>query len=130
MSERIALVINELIEELHAVEGRAGMLRETIANLQKLSPAPRLPFVDQPATAAPSYQPPRYVGMTVANAAISFIRDAGKPQKTRTIADALADGGIESTNTYRAVYNSLRAREDVIMDEHNSTWGLKEWHEQ
>jgi hypothetical protein len=129
VSERIALVINELTEELRAVEGRAAMLRETIANLQKLSPAPRLPFFEQ-AAPPPSVQQLRYAGMTVAQAAIAFLRSAAKPQKTRAIADALAAGGIESSNPYRAVYNSLRPREDVIIDEGDSTWSLKEWHEQ
>jgi hypothetical protein len=72
-----------------------------------------------------------YRGMTIAAAAIKFLKEAGHPQLTRTIADALRVGGISSNsrNLYRTLYNTLNNRMDKHQDitKEGAKWGLSEW---
>lgn len=119
MSERIALVINELSGELATLEEKIQMLRTTIENLRKLDgPA----AVSLP-TVSPSSQ--SFAGMSVERAALAYIRTYGRPVNTRTIANALERGGIVSSNHYRAVYNSLSKSDAAVIDPNTKLWSLK-----
>lgn len=75
-----------------------------------------------------------YRGMTIAAAAMQFLRAAGKPQSTGTIANTLKMGGIGSAskNMYRTVYNTLNNRRDKHQDivKAGGKWGLAEWSQQ
>ncbi len=136
MADRISLVINDLKEELREVQRREAMLQTTISNLETLTGAhPHQPPATQTVHAAPTFilSSPTpttgpYSNMTIAQAAIQFLVGAGKPQKTRIIADVLKQGGSKSTNHYRAVYNGLLQQEKLVYyDKENSSWGMREW---
>lgn len=71
-----------------------------------------------------------YSEMTIAGAAIHFLRTAGKPQATTEIIRALQRGGssTKSKNMYRTVYNSLNTKLDKgLITKRKGKWGLKEW---
>ncbi len=72
-----------------------------------------------------------YRGMTIADAAIKFLKTAGSPQLTGTIAEALRLGGINSNSKsmYRTLYNTLNTRRDKHQDvtKEGAKWGLAEW---
>jgi len=71
-----------------------------------------------------------YADMTIAGAAIHFLKGAGKPQGTSVIVKALMRGSIrtKSKNLYRLVYNSLNTRLDKgQIVKSNGKWGLAEW---
>ncbi len=72
-----------------------------------------------------------YLGMTIAEATMKFLKTAGKPQLTGDIARALKGGGIgsNSKNMYRTVYNTLNNRMDKHQDitKEGAKWGLSEW---
>jgi len=75
-----------------------------------------------------------YRGMTIADAAIKFLKLSGKPQLTADISRALKLGGIGSAskNMYRTVYNTLNNRMDKHQDitKEGAKWGLTEWRQQ
>lgn len=68
----------------------------------------------------------RYAGKTVAEAAVEFLRSLGTPQKTRTIANALEMGGLQSSDMYRAVFNALDVNAMTVKSE-GKRWALREW---
>ncbi len=72
-----------------------------------------------------------YRGMTIADAAIKFLKGAGNPQSTGVIANAIRLGGINSNskNLYRTLYNTLNTRMDKHQDitKEGAKWGLSEW---
>lgn len=67
-------------------------------------------------------------GVTIAAAAIEFIKKSGEPQLTSDIAQALKAGGLgsNSKSLYRTVYNSLVARMKTQKDitKSGSKWTL------
>ena len=75
-----------------------------------------------------------YRGMTISAATIKFLKKAGAPQLTRTIADSLRLGGLgsNSRNMYRTVYNTLNNRLDKHQDivKEGAMWGLAEWRQE
>jgi hypothetical protein len=82
------------------------------------------------ATAATSYL---YSRSTIAEAAIHFLKAAGKPQGTVEIVNAIKLGGIrsKSKNLYRTVYNSLNTKMDKgQITKGGGKWGLTEWQNQ
>lgn len=71
-----------------------------------------------------------YANMTIIDAAMTFLRSAGRPQKTETIVSALRAGGIKSSaeNPYRTIYNTLSQKIGKgITKVGKSKWGLSEW---
>src|SRR5208282_1422847 len=72
-----------------------------------------------------------YRGMTIADAAVKFLKATGHPQSTGIIAEALRLGGINSSskNLYRTLYNTLNNRMDKRQDitKEGAKWGLAEW---
>ncbi len=75
-----------------------------------------------------------YRGMTIADAAIKFLKAKGAPQGTSEIATALRLGGIgsNSKNMYRTVYNTLSGRMDKHQDiaKNGGKWRLAESQQQ
>lgn len=73
-----------------------------------------------------------YRDMTIAAAAIHFLKFAGKPQSTGAIVTALQRGGIpsQSKNLYRTLYNTLNNRLDKELTREGKKWGLQEWRQQ
>jgi hypothetical protein len=78
--------------------------------------------------AAPTPSNGPYAGMRIGEASMAFLVQAGSPQKTRTIANALEQGGIKSTDIYRAVYNALDNNDELELDD-MKRWRLKKWAE-
>lgn len=71
-----------------------------------------------------------YANMTIIDAAMTFLRTAGRPQKTEAIVSALRAGGIKSSadNPYRTIYNTLSQKIGKgITKVGKSKWGLSEW---
>ena len=129
MDEGISKVIKQLQEKKKEFLAKAERIETMILSLQELFGAQMvlpetLPMIVS--AIAPSTK--RYVGMSIGEAAVSFLAEMGAPQKTRSIVDALGAGGVKSSNPYRAIYNALNNREDVVMDE-MKRWGLKKWAE-
>ena len=108
---------------ISAIEGLIG----------ELGTPPASPRFDEPAHVQETRQLP-YANMTIADAAIQFLRSTKKPQKTADIADALQRGGIRSNakDMYRTVYGTINNRYDKGKDftKSGAKWGLTEWQQQ
>ena len=80
-----------------------------------------------------AFAPGIYADMTIAGAAMHFLKSAGKPQGTIGIVQALKRGGTKtaSKNLYRTVYNSLNTKVDKgLITKARGKWGLAEWQQQ
>lgn len=110
----------EFREKIDKIESTIRSLQEVFGEQQMVLPV---------AEPIPQTETPRmgiYVGLSIGVAAIKFLRSTGSPQKTREIANALEQGGVKSTDIYRAVYNALNTNEEVVMVE-GKRWALAEW---
>ena len=88
-------------------------------------------FID---STQPMSQHQPYAGMTIADAAVHFLRSVKRPQKTAAIAEALRRGGLRSNakDLYRTVYGTINNRYDKGKDfaKSGAKWGLTEWQQQ
>jgi hypothetical protein len=72
-----------------------------------------------------------YSGMSVREAALTYLRAMGKARTTKEIAQSLVRGGISSTsdNFQNNVYTRLYRSTDDFERTPSGKWALKEWKE-
>jgi len=89
------------------------------------------PKPDNNATADGDIRSDAFFRMTIADAAVKYLRKWAdrSPQSTKTIIDALARGGLRGKG-YQTVYKTLvrRAREKNDVVNVHGDWGLQEWY--
>jgi len=139
MEENISNALNSLrslredyLAKARKIESLMSDLEGIVKDMSERRPgeplvAPIAPQVRR----VPLPPPPRngaYAGKTIGEAAVEFLRSVGSPQKTRTIATALENGGIHSSDMYRAVFNALDGN-DMALKAIGKRWALKEWSE-
>lgn len=110
---------------ISAIEGILGDTQSPIPANETLFSETRI----DSANAAPNGA---YSQMTIAGAAIHYLKQTGKPQTTVAIVSALKRGGISShsKNLYRTLYNTLNNRLDKEISREGKKWGLNEWRQQ
>jgi hypothetical protein len=115
-------VLADLIARRDKLDAAISAIQEFVGNG---TPTPSAP-IKSTVTVSREYR-----GMTIADAAIKFLKTAGSPQSTGIIAEALRLGGINSNSKsmYRTLYNTLNSRMDKHQDitKEGAKWGLSEW---
>lgn len=71
-----------------------------------------------------------FFGLTAGDAARKFLRMAKKPQSTKTIHDAVLEGGYTTTakNFYSNLYTALVRSDEFVNLGGRKGWGLAEWY--
>lgn len=127
LRDALAALRNEQAKTQKAIDAIEVLLRDMDDER-----APHLPFAAIPPISRepePTDHALPYANMTLADAAVSFLRQAGRPQKLTAIVNALWTGGIRSGSQKpkRMMYNILTGRLDKELAKFGSDWGLKEW---
>jgi hypothetical protein len=127
VDESISKVIKDLRTKQRELKEKVERIEATILSLQEVFGGQMvLPAAGSITQTNPPASKGSYAGMPIGQASIRLLKSAGAPKKTREIADALEQGGLHSSDMYRAVYNALDSNEEAEMLE-GKRWGLKEW---
>lgn len=126
MDKNISQVVKSLREKQREFQAKADKIEATIASIQEVfSEQLALPDLLPPVEASKPATNGPYSGMSIASASFEYLKNAGAPQKTRAIAEALQQAGIQSSDLYRAVYNALNRNDEVHIAD--SLWRLRQW---
>jgi hypothetical protein len=108
---------NELRKQLHELETLIASMKSVLATQL------------HPEGASTSLERVRYRNSTIRAAAHDCLKRAGKPMKTKDIADAILAGGLvtKATNLKNAVYATLTREQPGVFVVDNGVWGLAEW---
>jgi hypothetical protein len=117
------------------LEARRAALDAAIAGVRALlgQPADAAGAVSVPGTPGQALEwseigPGTFHGMSVSEASRKFLEMTKKKQKTRVIAEALVNGGIESESKsfYSTVYTTMQRNKDFLRL--GKYWALREWY--
>ena len=121
-----------LTEELEAAKREGEELERTLQNLIRLAEAGG-GAVEISELIPESPTPGPYSGMTIVEAATTYLEEVGEPARgTRQILDALLEGGLETDakNPYNTIFATLKrdsSRDGTEIAKVGSKWGLKAW---
>lgn len=128
MSQKESLTLGEYLADLRSqrakIDGLIAAIEETLGQTES-----RTQDVPENGASGHRRRGP-YSGMTIAAAAIQFLRSAGKPQRTAQVMNALRDGGLKSSSKslYRTIYSTLDSHVDKgSITKSEGKWGLPEW---
>jgi hypothetical protein len=130
-----SLTLGEYLDHLRKQRDKLDDLISTIEKTLEGLETVSFPMVAVPSPSAPAA--PRkargpYSAMTIIDAAMSYLREVGKPVATADLVKALQNGGLKSSSAspYRTLYNTLNNRLEKGIFKSGNKWGLSEWQRQ
>jgi hypothetical protein len=133
---RLETELKETLEQRTALDKKAVALQKTIAGVRELvSLDDNSEFVQFTPISEVSVRiiaPNQFAGLTITEAAVTYLRWIDEPQTNRQVAEALLKGGVKSdagnfASTLRSVLLKKQDKQNSQVVWFDNKWHLREW---
>ena len=128
--------LNETLEQRTTLDKKAVALQKTIAGIRKLiglnDNSEFVQFTPISEASVRIIAPNQFAGLTITEAAVTYLRWIDEPQTNRQVAEALLKGGVKSDaqnfpSTLRSVLLKKQGKQNSPVVWFDTKWHLREW---